>query len=565
MAHLFALSATLFTCASLAALPSPPSDDLPTVRAHLLSSYLVTFNESGADAQSQLYLTSLLPDGSFSDLNYTSTDTFTPWVHALRFSAMASVLFTPSCPHYQSAALRAGTLAAFSWFLRARPVSGNWWFQAIGCPLPVAQLTLQLGAQLSAPQLANASAILALSDWQSFSRTGTNAVDIGKVRIGRGVLEANATMVAEAFAIIWSTFQVTNSLPPESPEGPKSDGSYMQHGPQLYNGNYGISWANSALQLIALGANTSFAATNASYDIAAVVYLNGCRRMIHKASLQWDMAVVGRQTAGPNSQAATGVAVSSVNPGLMRAAGGARAAEFEAFARDVEDPASAVAPPSFVVYYTTDYAIFTRPGYMTSVRMTGARVGGGECINGEGTRSLHAAEGVTYLYQHGKEYFDIGPTWDWQRLPGATVQVNGTQLNCSTADSKGMLPNVGGVTDTLQGVAWMDFETNAYGQALLARKTYFFLDAALLSFGAAISSAPASRVTTTVESCLLSGLVYVGTGGGGGCSHCKRAIMCSLPPLPLRPCWCGTAGWGMWCTRKQPPPQRRKKAALCIL
>ena len=477
---------------------------------------------------------------------------------------MASVLSTPACPHYKSPALQAGTLSAFAWFLRVRPISSNWWHQAIGCAKPVAQLTLQLGSQLSPAQAANASAVLALSTWESYSRTGTNAVDIGVVRLTRGVVDGNLTMVSQAFGVIWSTFKVSDSLPPASPEGPKPDGSFMQHGPQLYNGNYGISWSNSALALIVLGANTSFAATNSSYDIAATVYLNGCRRMIHKASLQWDMAVVGRQSASPNAQAATGVPVSAVNPGLLRAVGGPRGAEFSAFADDIEHPAAALAAPSFVVFYASDYAVFTRPGYLASVRMTGDRVGGGECINGQGTRSLHAADGVTYLYQTGYEYKDIGPTWDWQRLPGATVQVNGTALNCSTASSTGVLPNVGGVTDGAQGVAWMDFQAAAHGQDLRARKATFFLDAALLSLGAAIATAPGSRVTTTIESCLLqeAGGVWAGAAGSGALARLASGQhtlpLPGAPGAPAAPLLVWHAGVGYVVlppAAGQPPPR----------
>jgi len=52
----------------------------------------------------------------------------------------------------------------------------------------------------------------------------------------------------------------------------------MQHGPQLYNGNYGISWANSALEIIALGTNTSFNASGTlAYDVVSRVYLDGCQ------------------------------------------------------------------------------------------------------------------------------------------------------------------------------------------------------------------------------------------------------------------------------------------------
>lgn len=126
--------------------------------------------------------------------------------------------------------------------------------------LPVAQLTLQYGAWLNPAQSANASYLLSLSDWESWSKTGTNAVDIGKVRITRGVVIANMSseqrqrwrhcdtghcalllaVVQEAFSVIYSTFQYADQLPPNSPEGPKKDGSFMQHGPQLYNGNYGV-------------------------------------------------------------------------------------------------------------------------------------------------------------------------------------------------------------------------------------------------------------------------------------------------------------------------------------
>lgn len=106
------------------------------------------------------------------------------------------------------------------------------------------------------------------------------------------------------------------------------------------------------------------------------------------------------------------------------------------------------------LYPPTTFAVFSRPSYRASIRMIGARVAGGECINGEGTKSLHMADGATYLYKTGLEYLDIGATWDWQRLPGTTVQVNGTVLNCSTSDSTGVLPNVGGVTDGLIGMTY---------------------------------------------------------------------------------------------------------------
>jgi len=61
----------------------------------------------------------------------------------------------------------------------------------------------------------------------------------------------------------------------------------------------------------------------------------------------------------------------------------------------------------------------------------------------------------------------------------------------------------------------VDFAQPAHGQLITARKTAFYVDAALLFVGSGISSAPSSRVTTTVESRLLSkdGIVAAGLAG----------------------------------------------------
>ena len=100
--------------------------------------------------------------------------------------------------------------------------------------LPLSQLALQFNSTFSAPAYANLTYLLSLSDWESWSKTGTNAADIGKVRVARGVLIGNTTMIGEAFDVIYSTFAYADLLPPNSPEGPKRDGSFMQHGAQLY-------------------------------------------------------------------------------------------------------------------------------------------------------------------------------------------------------------------------------------------------------------------------------------------------------------------------------------------
>lgn len=138
------------------------------------------------------------------DLNYTYDPkaAFQPWTHALRMQEMGSVYVTTNCSHFQNPAVGRGINSTFGFWLWAQPSSQNWWFQAIGDALPVAQLTLQFGSWLSPVQAANASYLLSQSTWESWSKTGTNAVDIGKVRVTFGVITSNTTMVQEAFAVI---------------------------------------------------------------------------------------------------------------------------------------------------------------------------------------------------------------------------------------------------------------------------------------------------------------------------------------------------------------------------
>jgi hypothetical protein len=514
--------------ATAAVAPGGGDPDLATIEARLLASYITTGNVSGLDADVRSFLPLIAPPGQFTDLNYT-TGKPTGWGgydHCLRFSEMASALFSPASAFFNSAALRSALLdpraGVFSWFLSAQPHDdANWWYQSIGCARPVAQVTLQLRALLGAEGLANATALMDRSQWERFSSTGTNAADIALVHIGNGLVNANRSMVAEAFSKMWSTVAYAASEPPTSPEGPKTDGSFMQHGAQLYLGNYGASWTKDVLGNIAIAVNTSFSASAASLAVAAHVVLDGCARAIHWPSAQWDVAVIGRQVTGPGGQAVVGAAGSNADAGLLdpavlrAAAAGPRAAELLALAAALENPAAVAMPARFSAFYASDYAVQTRPEYFASVRMISARTAGGECINGQGLQALHAADGAQYIMTSGREYEDIAPTWNWEMLPGTTVQRGGAPLTCETADGMGSGTMTGVMTrDNATGVAWMDLNNTRYGQSLRARKAYFFFDGVLLNLGASIGAPAGFRVTTTLDSRLLAGAVAVSRDGG---------------------------------------------------
>jgi chondroitin AC lyase len=123
--------------------------------------------------------------------------------------------------------------------------------------------------------------------------------------------------------------------------------------------------------------------------------------------------------------------------------------------------------------------------------------------NSEGLLSHHLADGCFVLMQTGREYRDIFGVWDWQKIPGTTVQVKaeltGSPRRMGTTDF------VGGVSDGTYGLAACNFERDG----LTAKKCWFFLDDCVVCLGAGITAASGGPVVTTLNQCYLSGDVVL--------------------------------------------------------
>merc|ERR1711957_310056 len=82
-----------------------------------------------------------------------------------------------------------------------------------------------------------------------------------------------------------------------------------------------------------------------------------------------------------------------------------------------------------------------------------------DCCNSQGKLSEHIGDGMIYLYKSGHEFDSIFPIWDWQRLPGTTVEQGpgvdpGNYMGQLIADSKRM-PFAGTVSDGFAGLSAM--------------------------------------------------------------------------------------------------------------
>ncbi|MSS71887.1 MAG: hypothetical protein EXS64_10410 [Candidatus Latescibacteria bacterium] len=125
----------------------------------------------------------------------------------------------------------------------------------------------------------------------------------------------------------------------------------------------------------------------------------------------------------------------------------------------------------------------------------------------EGQKSHHMADGCNLILRTGREYEDIFPVWDWQKIPGTTVEL-GPEVS-GDPKRKGTTAFVGGVSDGDYGLFACDFARDG----LTARKAWFFFDATFVCLGAGITCPSDHAVVTTLNQCLLRGGVTISANG----------------------------------------------------
>lgn len=98
-----------------------------------------------------------------------------------------------------------------------------------------------------------------------------------------------------------------------------------------------------------------------------------------------------------------------------------------------------------------------------------------ECINTQNPFGFHLSDGTVYNHLTGSEYEDIPGAWDWNLIPGITVDYNATELSCGDTSFRGIESFVGGATDGEIGLGAMRY-TNPLTKSLSWQKAWFLLD-----------------------------------------------------------------------------------------
>jgi chondroitin AC lyase len=465
--------------------------DMLTVKRRLLVPLL---SPVPAPAGIRKLLTNQRRNGSWPEVDYKNQDTtlWKPIEHLRNCLEMAQAYAAPRSSLCGNPDLRAGLNRGLDYWLK-HDFQRPWWYNSIGVPGVLGNIMLLFEEELTQRQLADGAKILGRA---TLTATGQNLVWMSSITAIRGILQRDPDLVRRAYAFIADEIRVSRG------EGIQQDFSFHQHGPCLYNHGYGAGFSSDGSRLACLVADTAFAFPQEKIDILANYVLEGSQWLARGDTPEY--GAKGREIT--RSGASAGY-LSGVAKTMLKLPTG-REEELKALAARAggrkADPL--VGNRHF---WCTDIMVHHRPAYMASARFYSTRIANTDGLSGcdEGQMSHYLSDGCNYLYRTGKEYRDIFPVWDWQKVPGTTVE----QIPEHRGEPRrmGTTSFVGGVSNGQYGVAAFDFQRDA----LAARKSWFFFDDQYVCLGSGITSTSGNSVATTLNQCHLKGRAVVVADG----------------------------------------------------
>ena len=433
----------------------------------------------------------LRADGSWPDIDYQDQSRSgwkTPG-HLGNVFSLAQAYRSPHSKLHGNGELRGALEASLDYWLTHDFENSNWWYNQIGVPRSLAPVLLLMGDELSDPRRKKGLEILRRA---KIGMTGQNLVWVTEITALRGILERNPELVAAAYR------RVAQEISVGTGEGIQPDFSFHQHGPCLYSHGYGAAFVVDCTRIATQVTGTRMAFPPEKITLLSSLLLDGSQWMARGSTT--DFGAEGREITR-NGQMAGHLATAALN--MLKLPTG-REEELRAMAARAADRP---APPleGNRHFWRSDMMTHHRAAYYTSARMFSSRLANTDNpCNSEGLLSHHLADGCNIVLRTGREYDDIFPVWDWQKIPGTTVEQK-RQLTGSPR-SQGTRSFVGGVSDGTHGLAAFDFAR----EALSARKSWFFFDSEYVCLGAGITCGSNNPVLTTVNQCNLAGDVAVG-------------------------------------------------------
>ncbi len=473
------------------------SPDLEIIRARIIDDLL----EPALDEERvRSLIKSVRHDGSWPDINYTDLSR-TGFDHARHLDNMfqlARAYKKSGSPWFQNPAVKTAALTSLDYWLVNDFICDNWWWNEMGTPGRLINTLLVLDTDLNENQMRKGLRIAGRANLEaSGARPGGDLIQIAAMLGKQALFRRDETILRRVVEVMADQIRVTTG------RGLKPDMSFHHRVDNVISTlSYGLGYARSFAYWAVKIAGTKYNFPERATELLIDYYLDGiCKSMVH--GTYPDPGAKNRDLSRKGTLNPLGVGIAE----NLLAASDYRKAELQQIIsiRNGERKPDLV---SDTFFWHSEYFTHQRPGYFASVRMHSARNHTMEQPhNEEGLKMHHVADGSNFVSQSGREYLDIFPVWDWQKIPGATIVQKPALPHWKEIARKGLTEFVGAVSDGKYGAVAMDFKSAH--DPLSARKAWFFYDDEYVCLGAGITSTAEYPVFTTLNQCLLSSEVIV--------------------------------------------------------
>lgn len=478
-----------------------PDADLEKIRSRVIADLLAP--DVHADEVRPL-IQSQKPDGTWPGINYTdvSRTGFEHSQHLNNLLTLARAFKKPNSAYSGHVEVKKAFALALDYWLAHDFICDNWWWNEMGTPNLMVNILLVMDEGLTEKQWTEGVRIAGRANMEaSGARPGGDLIQIAGMRGRQALLQRNSQELASVMEVMASEIKVSTG------RGLKPDLSFHHRTDNVISTlAYGTGYANAFAYWAVKTAGTRYRLPEPQMKMLVDYFLDG----ICQSHIYGKYPDPGAENRGISRKGALKPAGPELAENLL-ASTSYRKQELENIIRIRKNEARANLTRDHYFWHS-HYYTHQRPNHFVSVRMHSKRAANMEQPhNEEGLKNHHYGDGSQFISITGKEFDQIFPVFDWQKIPGTTVVQKADVAHWKELAKQGKNDFTGGVTDQRYGAAAFDFES--VHDPLKAKKAWFFFDQEVVNLGAGITSESENTVATTLNQCLLSGQVTTGSEG----------------------------------------------------
>lgn len=471
--------------------------DLEVIRKHIIDDLLEPpVNEN----KIRQLVRSIQPDGSWPGINYkdTSKTGFQHSEHLENMFELSRAYKKPGYGSYKNEDVKRTVSSALDFWMKHDFICENWWWNEMGTPNLMINTLLVLDEDLTERQRTEGARIAGRANLEGFgARPGGDLIQLAGMLGKQGLFKRDEALLEKVIRVMASEIKVTTGrgLQPDMSFHHRTDNVISIH-------TYGTGYANAFSYWAVKISGTKYKFPEEALKLLIDFYIDG----ISRAMAFGKYPDLGARNRDLSRWGILAPADAEIAENLLKASN-YRKAELE----DLVKIRKGEKQPNLTwdrFFWHSEYFTHQRLHWFSSVRMHSSRQNNmEEPYNEEGLKNHHFADGSNFISVTGKEYFDIFPVWDWQKIPGTTIVQKPALPHWKQITKKGLGTFVGGVTNGIYGASAIDFISPH--DPLKARKSWFFFDREFVCLGSAITSEAAYPVNTTLNQCLLNDKVVI--------------------------------------------------------